>query len=90
MVDNTDSLIKSLRKAFQAVYKITQDWADIAQQMQRHVSTACNLIPRLRLIPESKGTQLGVLAHFGSIRERLCQKHVEQLDLILRSLQGSQ
>lgn len=90
MVDSTESTLKQLRKSFQLIFKLSQEWGSTSAQVSRNVRAAANLIPRLRSIPESKAPALGVLAHFHNIRERLCQKHLEQLDLLVRALNAAQ
>jgi hypothetical protein len=90
MVDSTEPTLKQLRKSFQLIFKLSQEWGSTSAQMSRNVRAAANLIPRLRSIPESKVSALGVLAHFHNIRERLCQKHLEQLDLLVRALNAAQ
>jgi hypothetical protein len=85
----TDGILKTLRKCFQQAAKVDGEWAKSTAELQRAVGLVCNVLSKMQLTKTASTETLGVLAQFEGIRDKLIQKHIEQLEILLRVLQAS-
>lgn len=83
-------LQKPLKQAFTQLQKAVNDFRETLSQMDGPIASACALTQRLNIVANATPATLGALAGMPGIRERLLEKHVEQLEAILKALNACQ